>query len=60
MAGVHGLCNRVPAFCQGDCAVVLSDGTVAEEGSPKDLAEKNGMYAHMVKLQTESQNWKLA
>ena len=56
MAGVHGLCNPAPAFCQGDCAVVLSDGTVAEEGSPKDLAEKNGVYAHMVKLQTESQN----
>ena len=40
--------------------VVLCDGTVAEEGSPKDLEEKNGVYAHMVKLQTESQNWKLA
>ena len=40
MAGVHGLCNRAPAFCQGGCAVVLSDGTVAEEGSPKDLEEK--------------------
>ena len=25
--------------------VVLSDGTVAEEGSPKDLEEKNGVYA---------------
>ena len=24
--------------------VVLSDGTVAEEGSPKDLEEKNGVY----------------
>jgi len=33
---------------------------VAEEGSPKDLEEKNGVYTHMVKLQTESQNWKLA
>ena len=43
-----------------DKIVVLSDGTVAEEGSPKDLEEKNGVYAHMVKLQTESQNWKLA
>ena len=33
---------------------------VIAPGSPKDLAEKNGVYAHMVKLQTESQNWKLA
>ena len=40
--------------------IYAADGTVAEEGSPKDLEEKNGVYAHMVKLQTESQNWKLA
>ena len=42
-----------------DKIVVLSDGTVAEEGSPKELAEKNGVYANMVKLQTENQSWKL-
>ena len=25
--------------------VVLSDGTVAEEGAPKDLEERDGVYA---------------
>ena len=54
------IAHRMRTVAGADKIVVLSDGTVAEEGSPKDLAEKNGVYAHMVKLQTESQNWKLA
>ena len=53
------IAHRMRTVAGADKIVVLSDGTVAEEGSPKDLAEKNGVYAHMVKLQTESQNWKL-
>ena len=52
--------HRMRTVAGADKIVVLSDGTVAEEGSPKNLEEKNGVYAHMVKLQTESQNWKLA
>ena len=39
---------------------VLSEGNVAEEGAPEKLMKQNGLYARMVKLQTESQNWKLA
>ena len=54
------IAHRMRTVAGADKIVVLSDGTVAEEGSPKDLEEKNGVYAHMVKLQTESQNWKLA
>ena len=54
------IAHRMRTVAGADKIVVLSDGTVAEEGSPKDLEEKNGAYAHMVKLQTESQNWKLA
>lgn len=54
------IAHRMRTVAGADKIVVLSDGTVAEEGSPKDLAEKNGVYAHMVKLQTESQNWKLS
>ena len=42
-----------------DKIVVLSDGTVAEEGSPEKLMKQNGLYARMMKLQTESQNWQL-
>ena len=54
------IAHRMRTVAGADKIVVLSDGTVAEEGSPKELAEKNGVYANMVKLQTESQNWKLA
>lgn len=53
------IAHRMRTVAGADKIVVLSDGTVAEEGSPEDLAEKNGVYAHMVKLQTETQNWKL-
>ena len=54
------IAHRMRTVAGADKIVVLSDGTLAEEGSPKDRAEKNGVYAHMVKLQTESQNWKLS
>ena len=40
-----------------DKIVVLSDGTVAEQGNSDMLLKKNGIYARMVKLQTQSQNW---
>lgn len=43
-----------------DKIVVLNGGTVAEEGTPEALMQKDGIYAHMVKVQTESQNWTLA
>ena len=42
-----------------DKIIVLSDGRVAEQGRPEELFEKNGIYTHMVKLQTESQSWAL-
>lgn len=37
--------------------IVLSDGLVAEQGSPKELLNSGGIYAHMVHLQKISQNW---
>lgn len=39
--------------------VVLSGGTVTEMGTPSELMKKNGAFARMVKLQTESQGWTL-
>lgn len=54
------IAHRMRTVAGADKIVVLSDGTVTEEGSPEDLVEKNSVYAHMVKLQTESQNWKLS
>ena len=40
-----------------DKVVVLKDGIVAEQGSPAELYARKGLYAHMVDLQSASQNW---
>lgn len=38
---------------------MLKDGVVAEQGKPGELFTKNGLYTHMVNLQTASRNWTL-
>ena len=48
---------RMRTVAGADQIVVLADGTVAEKGSPEALMQRDGLYAHMVKLQTESQGW---
>ena len=42
-----------------DKIIVLDGGVVAESGNHEELMKKNGLYARLVKLQTESANWKL-
>ena len=54
------IAHRMRTVAGADKIVVLSEGTVAEEGAPEKLLKQNGLYARMVKLQTESQSWKLA
>lgn len=51
------IAHRMRTVAGADKIVVLSDGTVAEQGNSEALIKKNGIYARMVKLQTESQNW---
>lgn len=41
-----------------DKVVVLKDGTVAEQGTPEQLKQQNGIYKHMVDLQLQSEQWK--
>ncbi len=41
-----------------DKIVVLKDGTVAEQGTPEQLKQQNGIYKHMVDLQLQSEQWK--
>ena len=53
------IAHRLRTVAGADKIVVLSEGTVAEEGRPDELKQKNGLYARMVQMQTESQNWRL-
>ena len=53
------IAHRMRTVAGADRIVVLDRGTVAEEGAPADMLARDGRYAHMVKLQTESQSWTL-
>lgn len=51
------IAHRMRTVSGADKVVVLSDGSAAEQGKPDELLDKNGIYARMVKLQTESRDW---
>ena len=54
------IAHRMRTVSGADKIVVLKDGAVAEQGSPAQLLQEGGIFAHMVQLQTESQSWTLA
>lgn len=54
------IAHRMRTVAGADKIVVLKDGYVAEEGTPDALMLKNGIYSHMVNLQTQSQNWTIS
>ncbi len=51
------IAHRMRTVAGADKIVVLSGGVVAEQGSPKELYAKGGIYTHMADLQTDSGNW---
>ena len=51
------IAHRMRTVAGADQIVVLKDGVVAEQGSPKELYAKGGIYAHMVDLQAQGQRW---
>ena len=53
------IAHRMRTVENANKIVVLSDGTVAEMGTPESLMKQKGLFARMVELQTESQNWVL-
>ncbi|MBW6409357.1 ABC transporter ATP-binding protein [Clostridium weizhouense] len=53
------IAHRMRTVAGADKIVVLSDGHVAEMGSPKELLNNDGIYANMVRLQKKSSKWKL-
>ena len=54
------IAHRMRTVSGADKIVVLKDGAVAEQGSPAELMQTDGIFAHMVQLQTESQSWTIA
>ena len=53
------IAHRMRTVEAADKIVVLSDGRVAEEGSPSELMERDGLYRRMVELQQQSSLWRL-
>lgn len=54
------IAHRMRTVAAADKIIVLADGKVAEQGSPDELMNKNGMYARMAMLQNESGKWSIA
>ena len=54
------IAHRLRTVMGADHVVVLADGHVAEEGTPKQLLDQGRIFRHMVELQQESSNWKIS
>ncbi len=53
------IAHRMRTVAGADKIVVLDGGTVAEQGTPDSLAQQRGIYARMVRQQSQSQQWRL-
>lgn len=53
------IAHRMRTVADADKIVVLKDGVVAEEGSPKELDAAGGIYHHMVETQMQAAGWQL-
>jgi ATP-binding cassette subfamily B protein len=54
------IAHRMRTVSGADKIVVLSDGTIAEEGSPAELfAKEDSMFSHMAQLQAASAEWSI-
>lgn len=51
------IAHRMRTVSGADKVVVLSGGSVAEQGTPGELMNTGTIYPHMVKLQMISQDW---
>lgn len=54
------IAHRMRTISGANKVIVLSDGVVAEQGTPEELMKHGEIYAHMVKLQTLSQTWQFS
>ena len=54
------IAHRMRTVSGADKIVVLSDGVVKESGKPEELLRQDGIFAKMVRTQTEGQAWTIA
>lgn len=53
------IAHRMRTVSSADKILVLKGGRISEAGTPEELMSFNGIFKHMVELQTVSQNWAL-
>ena len=53
------IAHRMRTVEGADKLVLLKDGTVAEQGAPRELLQKGGIYAKMCALQQRSGDWRI-
>ena len=54
------IAHRLSTVVNADRIIVLDDGHVVEEGSHKDLVNKNGLYARMWNDYNRGVNWRIS
>ena len=52
------IAHRMRTVDEVNKIVVLKDGKVAESGTPEELRKQNGIYKHMLDIQTQGLKWK--
>ena len=53
------IAHRMRTVSGADKVVVLSDGIVAEQGTPEELIRTGKIYPHMMQLQMMSGGWEI-
>lgn len=53
------IAHRMRTIAGADHIVVLDNGKVIQQGTPAALIAEDGLYRHMVQLQSDSANWRL-
>ena len=46
------IAHRVATLMQADLIIVLKDGQIIERGTPQELLEQNGVFAHTARMQS--------
>ncbi|MCR4955522.1 MAG: ABC transporter ATP-binding protein/permease [Lachnospiraceae bacterium] len=53
------IAHRMRTVAGADHIVVLKEGSIIQEGTPRELMEQDGLYKKMVTLQQKSEKWVL-